>query len=80
MAVYLQHILCFACSRALELAIKHKTHVDTVLFFRKKYLDTFDKPETNPKFLQFKDEVRNSYTQPNIFIIAVIIEKLKFEF
>jgi intraflagellar transport protein 80 len=44
-------------NRALELAIKHKTHVDTVLFFRKKYLDTFDKPETNHKFIQFKDEV-----------------------
>jgi intraflagellar transport protein 80 len=46
------------CCRALELAIKHKTHVDTVLFFRKKYLESFDKPETSLKFLQFKNEVR----------------------
>ncbi|XP_023711172.2 intraflagellar transport protein 80 homolog isoform X2 [Cryptotermes secundus] len=44
-------------NRALELAIKHKTHVDTVLFFRKKYLETFDKPETNLQFLQFKNKV-----------------------
>ncbi|XP_069692430.1 intraflagellar transport protein 80 homolog isoform X3 [Periplaneta americana] len=44
-------------NRALELATKHKTHVDTVLLFRKKYLDTFEKPETNEKFLQFKNEV-----------------------
>lgn len=61
MAIYLYHIMCFECCRALELAIKHKTHVDTVLFFRKKYLDAFDKPETNQKFLQFKDEVRILY-------------------
>ena len=27
--------------RALELAIKHKTHVDTVLAFRQKYLQEF---------------------------------------
>jgi hypothetical protein len=53
-----KNVLYFGCCRALELAIKHKTHVDTVLFFRKKYLETFDKPETNLKFLQFKDEVR----------------------
>ncbi|PSN36206.1 hypothetical protein C0J52_07301 [Blattella germanica] len=44
-------------NRALELAMKHKTHVDTVLFFRKKYLDGFGKEETNEKFLQFKNEV-----------------------
>jgi hypothetical protein len=53
-----RNVLYFGCCRALELAIKHKTHVDTVLFFRKKYLETFDKPETSLKFLQFKNEVR----------------------
>jgi len=61
----------------LELAIKHKTHVDTVLFFRKKYLDTFDKPETNHKFIQFKDEVRNIYTYPTICVIAVGCREIK---
>ncbi|XP_054283963.1 intraflagellar transport protein 80 homolog isoform X2 [Macrosteles quadrilineatus] len=44
-------------SRALELAVKHKTHVDTVLLHRKRYLEAFDKTETNEKFLQFKDQV-----------------------
>ncbi|KAJ9601816.1 hypothetical protein L9F63_000044 [Diploptera punctata] len=45
-------------NRALELAVKHKTHVDTVLFLRKNYLDRFEKTETNEKFLRFKDEVK----------------------
>lgn len=44
--------------RALELAIKHRTHVDTVLFERKVYLDTFDKPETNEKFSQYQEQVQ----------------------
>ncbi|KAG8294840.1 Intraflagellar transport protein 80 [Homalodisca vitripennis] len=43
--------------RALELAVKHKTHVDTVLMYRKRYLQTFEKTETNEKFLQFQDQV-----------------------
>jgi hypothetical protein len=51
--------------------------VDTVLFFRKKYLDAFDKPETNHKFIQLKDEVRNIYTQPNVCAIAVGCREIK---
>lgn len=39
--------------RALELAVKHKTHVDTVLAYRKKYLENFDKEETNKRYLQY---------------------------
>ncbi|XP_054838569.1 intraflagellar transport protein 80 homolog isoform X2 [Eublepharis macularius] len=38
--------------RALELAMKHKTHVDTVLAYRQKFLDDFGKKETNQRFLQ----------------------------
>lgn len=37
--------------------MKHRTHVDTVLYKRKCYLDTFEKAETNEKFLQFKNEI-----------------------
>ncbi|GLG95764.1 F-box-like/WD repeat-containing protein ebi [Gryllus bimaculatus] len=51
------HIQLHNWQRALELAVKHKTHVDTVLLFRTKYLETFEKVETNEKFLQFKNEV-----------------------
>ncbi|KAI0222256.1 hypothetical protein LSAT2_026501 [Lamellibrachia satsuma] len=53
--------MCVATSAAtqgaLELAKKHRTHVDTVMAYRKKYLDKFDKSETNHQFLQLKDEI-----------------------
>ncbi|XP_070801121.1 intraflagellar transport protein 80 homolog [Pituophis catenifer annectens] len=41
--------------RALELAVKHKTHVDTVLAYRQKFLDDFNKKETNQRFLQYAE-------------------------
>ncbi|XP_073435069.1 intraflagellar transport protein 80 homolog isoform X1 [Dendrobates tinctorius] len=43
--------------RALELAVKHKTHVDTVLAYRQKYLNDFNKKETNKRFLQYAEDV-----------------------
>uniref|UniRef100_A0A8C6HZ14 Intraflagellar transport 80 n=1 Tax=Mus spicilegus TaxID=10103 RepID=A0A8C6HZ14_MUSSI len=41
--------------RALELAVKYKTHVDTVLAYRQKFLDTFGKQETNKRYLQYAE-------------------------
>ncbi|XP_069928689.1 intraflagellar transport protein 80 homolog isoform X2 [Oryctolagus cuniculus] len=41
--------------RALELAIKYKTHVDTVLAYRQKFLETFGKQETNKRYLQYAE-------------------------
>ncbi|KAJ6669441.1 hypothetical protein lerEdw1_008251 [Lerista edwardsae] len=41
--------------RALELAVKHKTHVDTVLAYRQKFLDDFGRKETNQRFLQYAE-------------------------
>lgn len=46
-----------SCSRALELAVKHKTHVDTVLAYRQKFLEDFGKKETNKRFLQYGEGV-----------------------
>lgn len=43
--------------RALELAVKHKTHVDTVLGYRQRYLERFDKKEKNKRFLQYSEGV-----------------------
>ena len=37
--------------------MKHKTHVDTVLAFRERYLQNFDKKETSKRFLQYKEGV-----------------------
>lgn len=49
---------CHLVSRALELAVKHKTHVDTVLAYREKFLQKFGRKETNKRFLQYSEGVR----------------------
>ncbi|GAA6086295.1 intraflagellar transport protein 80 homolog [Tachysurus ichikawai] len=51
------HIDLFNWDRALELAVKHKTHVDTVLAHRQKFLQDFGKEETNKRFLQYSEGV-----------------------
>ena len=51
------YIRFFFNYRALELAVKHKTHVDTVVAFRSKYLANFDKKENNKRFIQYEKEV-----------------------
>ncbi|XP_068262674.1 intraflagellar transport protein 80 homolog isoform X3 [Nyctibius grandis] len=44
--------------RALELAVKHKTHVDTVLAYRQKFLEDFGKKETNKRYLQYAEGLK----------------------
>lgn len=44
--------------RALDLAIKHKTHVDTVLYLRQQYLKTLGKTENNNKFSTLSESVQ----------------------
>lgn len=44
--------------RALELAVKHKTHVDTVLAYRERYLRKIGSKENLKEFLQFSGKVR----------------------
>ena len=44
-------------NRALELAIKHQKHVDTVLGYRQKYLQQLSKIETDKRFDQYSREV-----------------------
>lgn len=43
--------------RALDIAVKYKTHVDTVLYFRERYLKTMCRKEANKKFLQYSQGV-----------------------
>ena len=50
-------LLNFVDCRALKIAIKHKTHVDTVVAFRQKYLKDFGKNETDKLFLKCSEEV-----------------------
>ncbi|KAI8818239.1 WD40-repeat-containing domain protein [Fimicolochytrium jonesii] len=51
-------IALFDWERALELAVKYKTHVDTVLYFREKYLKAVRRRETNRKFVKYSQNVQ----------------------
>eukprot|EP00794_Sanderia_malayensis_P011126 gene11126-12297_t len=55
----------FNWDRALDLAVKHKTHVDTVLAYREKYLKRFERKETNKKFIQFAQGVEVDWERIN---------------
>ena len=54
----------------MDLAIKHKTHVDTVLAYRIKHLNRFDKEETIKKFKEFNDEVDIDWDKINAKVEA----------
>jgi len=45
------NLTLFRWSRALDLALKHKVHLDTVMAYRQRFLDEFGKQETLPKFV-----------------------------
>ena len=47
--------------RALDIAVKYKTHIDTVLYFKSKYLNALGKTETNKRFIQFAQGVPVDY-------------------
>lgn len=51
------NIQLYNWDRALELAVKHKTHVDTVLGYRKEYLSKFAKTEDNQRYTQYSSGV-----------------------
>merc|ERR1712139_244060 len=44
-------------TEALDLAVQHKTHVDTVLAYRHQHLEQMRHIETNDKFKQYSQEV-----------------------
>nr|XP_022919132.1 intraflagellar transport protein 80 homolog [Onthophagus taurus] len=47
----------FNWDRALDLATKHKSHIDTVLYVRQRYLDKIQKQEVNEKFVKLRNSV-----------------------
>lgn len=53
----LNHITLYNWTSALDLATKHKTHIDTVLYMREKYLKLLNKVEVNSEFLKWKERV-----------------------
>ena len=57
------NIRLFNWDRALDLAVKHKTHVDTVLAYRARYLENFGREDTDPRFVALQAEVPIDWEQ-----------------
>ena len=51
------NIKMFKWDRALEIAVQNKTHVDTVIAYRQRYLEKCGRPEDNQKFLQYSQDL-----------------------
>ena len=66
--------------RALEIALKYKTHIDTVLAFRQRYLEKFERKETNKRFIQYSEGVNNNDVMNDLikFVITIPIAMLQF--
>ncbi|KAJ1457066.1 WD40-repeat-containing domain protein [Pelagophyceae sp. CCMP2097] len=52
------NVRLFRWERALELAVKHRSHVDTVLAYRSKHLEACGKKETDDRFKQLAATVQ----------------------
>ena len=46
------NIKMYKWDKALDIAIAQKTHVDTVIAYRKRFLEQYNKEETNERFTQ----------------------------
>jgi hypothetical protein len=51
------NLTLYRWGRALDLAVKYRSHVDTVLGYRLRHLEEFGKTEKNAKFLQYSGQV-----------------------
>ncbi|KAL5476125.1 hypothetical protein EMCRGX_G026033 [Ephydatia muelleri] len=79
-AIYLQsgltyraielNITLFNWERALELAVKYKTHIDTVMAFRQKYLAGIGCQESLKKFVQFTEQLSIDWDKINAKIAS----------
>jgi intraflagellar transport protein 80 len=57
------NINLFRWDRALNLAITYKTHVDTVLAYRRKYLESVGLQEVNSKFIELSRDTNIDWTK-----------------
>ena len=69
------NINLFRWDRALNLALNFKTHIDTVLAYRKKYLESVGLEEVNSKFIELSRDNTIDWTK----IKAKIAEDKKLE-
>jgi intraflagellar transport protein 80 len=67
------NISLFRWSRALDLALKHKQHVETVLAYRQKYLDEFERDETDQRYLQYFNQVSRRVLIPIALLNCVFV-------
>jgi intraflagellar transport protein 80 len=51
------NIELFRWNRALDIAMKYKVHLDTVLAYRTRYLDDFQREEKDQKFISLANQV-----------------------
>ena len=51
------NIKMYKWDRALEIAVNNKTHVDTVIAYRKRFLEQYGKEETNDRFKQYSRDI-----------------------
>ena len=51
------NIKLFRWDRALELAMQNKTHVDTVVAYRTRYMENLGKEEKEKKFLELRGKI-----------------------
>lgn len=59
------NITLFNWERAMELAVQHKTHVDTVLAFRERYLEEVGCQETLQRFMQYSSKLTIDWEKIN---------------
>lgn len=52
------NIKMYKWDRALEIAVNNKTHVDTVIAYRKRFLTMYSKEETNDRFKQYAKDLQ----------------------
>ena len=56
----------FQFQRALEIALKFKNCLEIVLFYRKRFLDSFGKKENNKEFMAQFDRQGSSFDMEDI--------------
>lgn len=52
------NVKLYRWDRALDIAISNKTHVDTVIAYRQRFLQQYNKEETNERMKQYASEIQ----------------------
>ena len=66
------NITLYRWGRALDIAMKHRSHVDTVIGYRQRYLEQFGKTESEQKFIQCSSQVCPLTLAPHTVVLATM--------